>query len=95
MTVVADGRFAAAQFLREMAQREPAMEHWLRAAADCYKAASDRIMDGYALVGMGREEPQLRKLADPEMRRQLVRLILQARDEDERAAQYIEQALAQ
>lgn len=95
MTVVWDGRTSAAQFLREMAERDPAMKEHLLAAASCYQAAADWITEGIMLVGIGREEPQVRKLAEPEVRRQLSTLILQARDADARAAEHIDQALAQ
>jgi len=44
--------------------------------------------------GLGRDEGKVRKLAEPEVRRQIVPIIRAARDKDAEAAGHIERALA-
>jgi len=95
MNVVGEGRWCASQFLKQIAKDEPDMAEELMAAAACYEAEYDLMQKGWALVGgMGREEPKVRKLAEPDVRRQIASLVLQARDKDEEAADHIERALA-
>ena len=43
--------------------------------------------------GIGWDEAKVRKLAEPDIRRQIAPLILKARDKDEEAASHIERAL--
>jgi len=99
MNVVAEGRWCAAQFLKQMAKNEPSRLEEIRAAAACYEAEYDLICQGWELMGEDypsnpRSAAQARKLADPAIRRQLVPIILQAHDKDAEAADHIERVLA-
>lgn len=92
---VAEGRWYAAQFLRQMAHDEPAMKEELVVAAACYEAEHDLMWQIWGLVGgLGRSDEQINKLAEPEVRRQVAAVILESRDKDADAADNIEQALA-
>jgi len=90
MTMVGDGRWNAALFLRQIAEHGPPMAGDLVAAAVCYEAEHDLMGQGWRLVDF----ETVGKLAEPGVRRQLVSLILQARDKDAEAADHIERALA-
>jgi hypothetical protein len=96
MNVVGEGRWCAAQFLKQMAKDEPAMREELLAAAGCYETEYDLMWQGWNLVGgLGPySEAQARQFAEPGLRRQLAAIILQAHDKDEEAANHIERALA-
>jgi hypothetical protein len=92
---VAEGRWYAAQFLRQMAEHTPTVATPLLAAAACYEAEHDLMWEVWALVGgNGRSEAHAHSLADPTVRRQIASLVLQARDLDVQAAGHMERALA-
>lgn len=92
---VAEGRWYAAQFLRQVAEHEPVMAEGLLAAAACYKAEHDLMWQIWGLVGgIGFADEHVKKLAEPTVRRQIAPIILQARDKDAEAAGHIERALA-
>ena len=92
---VAEGRWYAAHFLKQIAEHEPAMAEDLLAAAACYEAEHDLMWQIWGLVGgIGFADEHVQKLAEPAVRRQMVPIILQARDKDAEAAEHIEQALA-
>ena len=92
---VAEGRMYGACFFRQMADREPVMAEDLLAAAACYEAEHDLMWEIWNLTGgIGFSDEQVRKLAEPSVRRQIVPLVHQARDKDAKAADLIEQALA-
>ncbi|MEN6304474.1 MAG: hypothetical protein ABFD96_17195, partial [Armatimonadia bacterium] len=62
---VAEGRWYAAQFLRQMALREEGMAAELVAAAECYEAEHDLMWQAWGAVGgNGRSEAHVRKLQD-------------------------------
>ena len=92
---VAEGRWYASTFLAEAVHRLPgSMAEHLLAAASCYAAEHDLMWKAWAAVGgLGRDEAKVRKLAEPEVRRQIVPIIRQARDKDAEAANHIERAL--
>ena len=92
---VAEGRHYGAEFLAEMAGHEPSMVDELRAAEACFRTEHDLMWDVWNLAGGNAwTDEQALKLAESEVRRQIVPVILQARDKDVEAAQYIERALA-
>jgi hypothetical protein len=92
---VAEGRWYAANFLQQIADHEPAMEEYLSAAAACYEAEHDLMWGVWNLMGgLGFGPEHARKLAQPAVRRQIISLILEARDRDAEAAEQIERALA-
>lgn len=91
---VAEGRWYAAQFLKQVAQHEPAMREALLAAAACYEAEHDLMWQLWGLVGgIGRSDDHVKKLAEPAVRGPMAPLILQAREKDAEAADHIERAL--
>jgi hypothetical protein len=93
--MVAEGRWYGAQFLMGALDyvHYHLAEDLLHAAA-CYAAEHDLMWKVWDLAGgIGNPDAYL-KLADPAIRRQMVPIILQARDKDAEAANYIEQALA-
>jgi len=91
---VAEGRWYGAQFLKQVTEHEPAMAEELLSAAACYEAEHDLMWQVWGFVGgIGRSDDHVKKLAEPAVRRQIVPLILQARDKDAEAADHIERAL--
>jgi len=92
---VAEGRWYGSQFLIEAVNfLHYAMAEDLLHAAACYAAEHDLMWKIWDLAGGNGNPNAYRKLAEPEVRRQMVPIILQARDQDARAADYIESALA-
>jgi hypothetical protein len=92
----AEGRHHAAAFVRRAGEQQAALAK-LDQAAECYDdqvALLTRVAD---LQGGWdpHDESVARKLAEPEIRRKIVSLILQAREKDRQAAEHIEGALAQ
>jgi hypothetical protein len=86
-------RRCAALFLKQMAKDEPAMAEELLTAAACYEAEYNLISQCW-LVDNVRAEAEAKELAEPAVRRRSASLILQARDQDAKAAEHIERALA-
>ncbi len=94
MAMVAE-RGEAAKFVRQVAAYEPTMKVELLEAARCLQQAHDTMARWWEVIGgMCDEETQVRKLADPQVRRQFVPIVLHARDKDAQAAERIERALA-
>jgi len=93
---VAEARWYGSQFLIEAADPEHThyvMTEDLLHAAACYAAEHALMWKVWDLAG-GNGNPQAyRQLADPQVRRQMVPIILEARDKDAEAAVYIERAL--
>jgi hypothetical protein len=90
---VAEGRWYASLFLAHMAEEEPSMAEELYQAAACYAAEHDLMWQIWDLAG-GISNPEAHvKLVEPDVRRQIVPVILQARDKDAQAADHIERAL--
>jgi hypothetical protein len=91
---VAEGRWYASRFLAEMAGCEGDMAPELLAAASCYAAEHELMWKIWGCVGgLGRSDEQVRRLAEPEVRRKIVPLILQSREKDAEAADHLERAL--
>lgn len=92
---VAEGRWYASLFLAQIARHEAGMAPELLAAASCYAAEHDLMWQVWNLAGgIGFSDEQVRKLAEPAVRRQITLVILQAQDRDAEAADHIERALA-
>lgn len=91
---LAELRAWAAQFLHHLADAESAaMAGHLRAAADCYNAEHDLMWKIWDLAG-GHMNPQAHlNFARPDVRRQIIPVILNARKLDEEAAAHLERAL--
>lgn len=95
VSTVAEGRWYAACFLRQVAAHRPGLAGPLLEAASHYEAEHDLMWQLWTLVGgIGYSAGQMEKLAQPEIRRQMVPIIHRARDLDAQAAASIEQALA-
>ena len=97
MNVVAEGRWCAWQFMKQMAKDEPAIAKELLAAASCYEAEYNLIWQGWNLADIGYapfSEVEAKKFAEPDIRHQIADFILQAGDKDKEATNYLEQALA-
>ena len=93
--MVAEGRWYASHFLRQVAENETDMAENLSAAIDCYEAEHSLMWNIWGLVGgIGRSDEKVKKFAEPEIRRQIAPIILEARDKDAKAADYIEKVLA-
>lgn len=92
--LVAEGRWYAAAFVRQVAEHLPAATEPLLAAAARYEAEHDLMWQLWNLVGgIGFSEDHVRTLAEPDVRRQIVPIILQARELDAAAADDVERAL--
>lgn len=90
---VAEGRWYASRFLLDMAAIIPGATRRLLAAAGSYEIEHDLMHKLWALQGgNGWDDKKVLKLADPEVRRDSARIILQARDRELRALEYLEQA---
>ncbi|MBL7224012.1 MAG: hypothetical protein ISS72_09170 [Candidatus Brocadiae bacterium] len=95
VSAVAEGRWYASIFLSHAAMDGGLKAPELYAAASCFAAEHDLMWKVWGCVGgLGRDEAKTRKLADPDVRRQIVPIVHQARDLDARAANHIERALA-
>jgi len=91
---VAEGRWYASRFLMDMAMQVPAAARHLLAAAGNFEAEHDLIRKLWALQGgNGWDEAFVRKLAEPEVRRDSAKIIGQAREKDLRAVEFLERAL--
>ncbi len=91
---LAEGRWYAAQFLKQIAKHESALAEDLLAAAECYRAEHDLMWQIWGLVGgIGFADEHVKKLAEPAIRRQIIPIIRQAQDKDAEAAEHIERAL--
>jgi hypothetical protein len=92
--LVAEGRWYAAAFLRQAAGHLPLAAEPLLAAVARYEGEHDLMWQLWDLVGgVGFSDEHVRKLAEPTVRRQMVPIILQARDLDTEAADHIALAL--
>jgi hypothetical protein len=92
---VAEGRWYASHFVRQVAEREPAMADDLETAAALYEDEHDLMWQIWGLVGgNGRSGAHARKFADQEIRERIAPLILMARDKEAEASDYLERALA-
>lgn len=93
---LAEARAYGADFLRGMADQEPAAAHELREAAACFDDEHDLVWAIWEFTGgMIASEEGARKFAQPHLRGRLVPLIRLARRRDAEAAAHLEQALQQ
>ena len=94
--VVAEGHWYAGRFLKRAAGQLPAMAGELHQAAACCDEVAGLMMKVTELQGGfdPHSVESARRLGDPAIRRQMAPLILQARDQDQQAAEHIERALA-
>jgi RNA polymerase sigma factor (sigma-70 family) len=91
---VAEGRWYAAQFLKQVVEDEPALGEHLQAAIRCYEAEHDLMWKIWGLVGgPERSDAGAQKLAEAETRRQIIPTIREAQDKDRQAIGHIEKAL--
>ena len=92
---VAEGRWYASIFLSQAAMDGGLKAPELLAAASCCAAEHDLMWKVWGLMGgLGHGDAKASKLAEPDVRRQTVPIIHQARDLDAEAADHIESALA-
>jgi len=97
---VAEARWYGSLFLAQLVEgfaggpgKHGKMAEILHAAA-CYAAEHDLMWEVWELAGGIGNAEAYRKMADPAVRRAMVKIIRQARDQDAQANSYIEQALA-
>jgi len=92
---VAEGRYYASEYLIRVARAEPKMRAHLLKAAGCYSQEHDLMWQMWNCVGgNGRSPEHVKRFADPATRRRLVKLIREAKRQDEKAIKHIEAALA-
>ncbi|MDF2630826.1 MAG: rob 3 [Symbiobacteriaceae bacterium] len=89
---LAECRAWAGQFLRYLAPSVPAVTEELLAAGDCYTAEHDLMWQMWEITGEPRQAHL--RFASRDVRRRTAALIGKARQLDERAAGYLEQALS-
>lgn len=93
--MVAEGRWYATHFLRRVIAEEPPMAVPLQEAIACFEAIHQLMWQIWGLTGgPGFSPDKALKFADPAVRKQMVPLILQARDADAKAADAMERTLA-
>ncbi|HWI66437.1 MAG TPA: hypothetical protein VNT75_31800 [Symbiobacteriaceae bacterium] len=90
--VLAECRWWASRWLRQIADDEPAMAEELRAAAACYEKQHDLMWKVWGAVGGNGHPEAWAALARPEVRRQIVQLILEAQVQDLTAVAHLERA---
>jgi RNA polymerase sigma factor (sigma-70 family) len=92
----AEGRWYAAQFLKQIAEEMPALAEPLLAAARYYEAEHDLMWKIWSFTGgPARTDEGALKLADAMVRKKMIPIIGEARKLDEKAAALIEKALEQ
>lgn len=92
-----NNRGHATDFLRQVAEHEPAMAEELMEAARIYEEEGKALGKMHEATGgyIPRDDDEkVQNLADPEARKKIAEAILQARDRDLEAANHIERALA-
>lgn len=95
VSTVAEGRWYGAQFLKDAAKYLPECLAELLSGAAAYEREHDLMCKLWALQGgNGWSDAFVRNLADPEVRKESAALVRAARDEEARAIERIEKALA-
>ncbi len=90
-----EGRWYAAQFLKQVAEDVPGLADPLLAAARYYEAEHDLMWKVWSFMGgPARTDEGALKLAEPAVRRKMIPIIGEARKIDEKAIALIEKALA-
>lgn len=90
---LAECRWYGAQWLRQIAPSEPAMAEHLLAAAALFEREHDLMWKAWAAVGGNGAPDAWQPFAQPEVRRQIAALLLEAQTCDIDAAAHLEQAL--
>jgi len=90
---VAEGRAFGSAIFPAAGAIQPAAAADLQAAEDCYHLMHDLVWRLWQTEGPGTDEDKLRRFADPEVRRELQRIILIQRDKDAEAVAHLERAL--
>ena len=80
-------------FLRRAAELFPAAGQDLIAAADCFSAEHDMMWQVNRVGGAQFPGDGFPKLGDPQVRREIIQILLKARDSDLQAAAHLEKAL--
>ena len=93
--MVAEGRYYASEYLIRLAQADIKMRTLLLKAAASYSREHDLMWEIWDCCGGNGRSPQhMERFAEPATRRKIVSLIQQAKEEDQRAIEYIEEALS-
>lgn len=93
--MVAEGRWYAAHFLKRAAECEPAWTEPLQEAIDCFESEHQLMWKLWGLVGgFDMSDERVTAFADPAIRAQMVPIIFEAHDNDAKAANAMERALA-
>lgn len=93
---IAEARWYGALFLAQAANEEPWMAADLLRAAACLATEHDLMWKAWGLVGgVGMDETKARQLAEPAVRREMVKVVAAARAQCAEAAEQIACALTQ
>jgi len=92
--MIAEGRWYAFQFLQKIIQDVSCPKEDLSQAAKCYDQEHSLMWKAWGLVGgPGASVKKAKMFKDPEIREKTAEIILQAREQDEKAADCLERAL--
>ncbi len=92
--MIAEGRWYAYQFLHKVMEDIPCPKQELTQAAACYDKEHSLMWKAWGLVGgPGASVNKARLFKDSGIRRKTAEIILQAKDEDKKAADILERAL--
>lgn len=100
VSTVAEARFYGSVFLAQVVEGfeagpgRPGRQADILHAAACYAAEHDLMWEVWDLAGGIGNREAFKEMADPDVRRAMVDVIRQARDQDAQAAEHIERALA-
>jgi len=91
--MIAEGRWYGSHFLRQVTAKEPQLADALQPAIDCFEEEHQLMWQIWGLAGgPGFSDEQVLKLADPDIRQQIIPLIQQARELDLQASDAMEKA---
>jgi hypothetical protein len=100
VSIVAEARWYGSVFLAQIVEgfeagpKTPGRQADILHAAACYAAEHDLMWEIWELAGGIGNQEAYRSMADPNVRKTMVEVIRQAREQDARAAEHIERALA-
>jgi len=93
--IIAEARWYGSMFIAQIAKHIWNMSEDLYKSASCYAAEHDLMWQIWNLVGgIGHGEDRVKNLAKPDIRKQIISVILKARDKDAEAVDHVEKALA-
>jgi hypothetical protein len=93
--MVAEGRHWGGEFLKQIAAHRPSVADDLRAATQSLSDIGTMTWEIWGLAGGNAwTETQVRKLAESEVRRAIIPVILRAQEREKEAAAHIEKALS-